>query len=63
MFDFLRQATEVSGGHEVDFTGDGLFSAFEGAAEAADAAVLMQQLCSAFNDRQPPEHGWRSASA
>lgn len=28
---------------------------FNGAAEAADAAVLMQQLCAAFNERQPPE--------
>lgn len=24
LFDLLRQATEVAGGHEVDFTGDGL---------------------------------------
>ena len=52
LFDLLRQATEVSGGHEVDFTGDGLFCAFDGAAEAADAAILMQQLCASFNERQ-----------
>jgi hypothetical protein len=29
-FDLLRQASGVCGGHEVDFTGDALFSAFEG---------------------------------
>ena len=52
MFDLLRQATEVSGGHEVDFTGDGLFAAFDGAVEAVEAAVLMQQLCFSFNARQ-----------
>ena len=33
LFTLLRQATEIAGGHEVDFTGDGLFCAFEGAAE------------------------------
>lgn len=52
LFDLLRQATDVSGGHEVDFTGDGLFAAFDGAVEAVEAAVLMQQLCFSFNARQ-----------
>src|SRR3954463_2019227 len=52
LFDLLRQATEVHGGHEVDFTGDGLFCAFEGAADAVDAAVAMQQLVAAFNARR-----------
>ena len=53
LFDVLRQATEVEGGHEVDFTGDGLFCAFEGAAEAVAAAVSMQQLTWSFNSRRP----------
>src|SRR3954449_10503433 len=53
LFDLLRQATEVAGGQEVDFTGDGLFCAFDGAAEAVDAAVDMQQLVWSFNGRQP----------
>ena len=55
LFDLLRQATEVAGGHEVDFTGDGLFCAFEGAAEAVDAAVTMQQLAWSFNGRRGAE--------
>jgi class 3 adenylate cyclase/WD40 repeat protein len=55
LFDLLRQATEVAGGHEVDFTGDGLFCAFEGAAEGVDAAVAMQQLVWSFNGRQPAD--------
>jgi class 3 adenylate cyclase/WD40 repeat protein len=55
LFDLLRQATEMAGGHEVDFTGDGLFSAFGGAAEAVDAAVTMQQLVWSFNGRQPED--------
>jgi class 3 adenylate cyclase/WD40 repeat protein len=53
LFDLLRQATEVAGGQEVDFTGDGLFCAFDGAAEAVDAAVAMQQLVESFNGRRP----------
>src|SRR3954452_16502365 len=53
LFDLLRQATEVAGGREVDFTGDGLFCAFDGAAEAVDAAVSMQQLVWSFNGRSP----------
>src|SRR3954454_16997351 len=56
LFDLLRQATEVEGGQEVDFTGDGLFCAFDGAAEAVDAAVGMQQLVWSFNGRQPERH-------
>src|SRR3954452_3476778 len=56
LFDMLRQATEVSGGHEVDFTGDGLFCAFEGAAEGAAAAMAMQQLTWSFNGRRPESH-------
>lgn len=55
LFDLLRQATEVAGGHEVDFTGDGLFCAFDGAAEAVEAAVAMQQLVWSFNGRRPSE--------
>lgn len=55
LFDTLRQATEVSGGSEVDFTGDGLFCAFDGAADAVDAAVAMQQLVVSFNARRPAE--------
>lgn len=55
LFDLLRQATEVAGGQEVDFTGDGLFCAFEGAAEAVDAAVTMQQLAWSFNGRRGAE--------
>jgi class 3 adenylate cyclase len=49
LFDLLRQATEVAGGQEVDSTGDGLFCACDGAAEAVDAAVAMQQLVWSFN--------------
>src|SRR5689334_20580840 len=56
LFDLLRQATEVAGGSEVDFTGDGLFCAFDGAAEAVDAAVSMQQLAWSFNGRRPEAH-------
>ena len=56
LFDTLRQATAVAGGHEVDFTGDGLFCAFDGAAEAVDAAVAMQQLVHSFNTRRPESH-------
>jgi class 3 adenylate cyclase/WD40 repeat protein len=56
LFDLLRQATEVAGGQEVDFTGDGLFCAFDGAAEAVDAAVAMQQLAWSFNGRRPEAH-------
>ena len=52
LFDLLRQATEVAGGHEVDFTGDGLFCAFDGAADAVAAAVAMQQLAHSFNRRR-----------
>src|SRR3954452_2097883 len=52
LFDLLRQATEVAGGQEVDFTGDGLFCAFDGAAEAVDAAVSMQQLVWSFDARR-----------
>jgi class 3 adenylate cyclase/WD40 repeat protein len=55
LFDLLRQATQMAGGHEVDFTGDGLFCAFGGAAEAVDAAVSMQQLAWSFNQRQPED--------
>ena len=53
LFHLLRQATEVAGGHEVDFTGDGLLCAFDGAAEAVDAAVDMQQLVWSSNGRRP----------
>lgn len=56
LFDLLRQASHLAGGEEVDFTGDGLFCAFEGAAEAVDAAVAMQQLVWSFNRRQPADH-------
>jgi class 3 adenylate cyclase len=56
LFDLLRQATEVAGGHEVDFTGDGLFCAFEGAADAVGAAVTMQQLVQSFNRRRAQAH-------
>src|SRR3954467_8316871 len=56
LFDLLRQATVVAGGQEVDFTGDGLFCAFDGAAEAVDAAVSMQQLIWSYNGRQPEPH-------
>jgi class 3 adenylate cyclase len=52
LFDLLRQATGVAGGQEVDFTGDGLFCAFDGAAEAVDAAVGMQQLVWSFAARR-----------
>src|SRR5918911_910796 len=55
LFDLLRQATELAGGREVDFTGDGLFCAFGGAADAVDAAVSMQQLVWSFNGRQPED--------
>ena len=55
LFDLLRQASQLGGGEEVDFTGDGLFCAFEGAAEAVDAAIAMQQLVWSFNRRQPAE--------
>lgn len=53
LFDLLRQATELAGGHEVDFTGDGLFCSFDGAAEAVEAAVSMQQLVWSFSGRRP----------
>src|SRR4051812_28465727 len=53
LFDLLREATEAAGGHEVDFTGDGMFCAFDGAAEAVQAAVSMQQLVWSFNGRHP----------
>jgi class 3 adenylate cyclase len=56
LFDLLRQATEVAGGHEVDASGDGLFCAFDGAAEAVDAAVAMQQLVWSFNGSRPEPH-------
>jgi class 3 adenylate cyclase/WD40 repeat protein len=56
LFDLLREATAVAGGHEVDFTGDGLFCAFDGAAEAVDAAVSMQQLVWSYNGRHPADH-------
>src|SRR3954470_22917626 len=56
LFDLLRQATEVAGGQEVDSTGDGLFCAFDGAAEAVAAAVAMQQLVWSFNGRRPEPH-------
>jgi class 3 adenylate cyclase len=62
LFDTLRQATEVAGGHEVDFTGDGLFCAFEGAADAVEAAVAMQQLVVSFNGRRRSRITWRSGS-
>src|SRR5689334_21930540 len=52
LFDLLRQATELAGGHEVDFTGDGLFCSFDGAAEAVEAAVSMQQLVWSFSGRR-----------
>jgi class 3 adenylate cyclase len=55
LFDLLRQATQMAGGHEVDFTGDGPFSAFGGAAEGVGAAVSMQQLAWSFNQRQPED--------
>ena len=47
LFDLLRQATEVSRWRRTP-----LVVAFDGAAEAADAAILMQQLCASFNERQ-----------
>src|SRR3954470_22813828 len=56
LFDLLRQATEVAGGQEVDSSGNGLFYAFDGAAEAVDAAVAMQQLVWSFNGRRPEPH-------
>ena len=56
LFDTLRQATELAGGHEVDFTGDGLFCAFDGAADGVEAAVAMQQLAVSFNARRPESH-------
>ncbi|WP_210505527.1 AAA family ATPase [Naasia sp. SYSU D00057] len=55
LFTLLRRVIEITGGHEVDFTGDGLFCAFEGAAEGVDAAVLMQEVVVSFNRRYPPQ--------
>jgi class 3 adenylate cyclase/WD40 repeat protein len=56
LFDLLRQATQVHRGREVDFTGDGLFCAFDGAADAVDAAVAMQQEAASISARQPVDH-------
>ena len=52
MFDALREAAATYGGREVDFTGDGLFVSFDGAAQGADAAIEMQQLVGALNRRR-----------
>jgi len=57
LFDALREATEAHGGREVDFTGDGLFAAFDAASAGAQAAVMMQQSVDVLNRRRPPpEH-------
>jgi class 3 adenylate cyclase/WD40 repeat protein len=53
LFDLLRQSTQVHGGREIDFTGDGLFCSFESAADAVGAAVEMQQAVTAFGHRRP----------
>lgn len=53
LFDLLRQSTAVHGGREVDFTGDGLFCSFEGATDAVDAAVEMQQGVTTVGRRHP----------
>src|SRR5688572_11186263 len=58
LFDLLRESTQVHGGHEVDFTGDGLFCAFDSASDAVDAAVAMQQVVASFNERQPAERAF-----
>jgi class 3 adenylate cyclase/WD40 repeat protein len=55
LFDLLRAATQVHRGREVDFTGDGLFCAFEGAADALDAAVAMQQEAASISAMRASE--------
>lgn len=57
LLDLLRQATEVHGGQEVEFTGDGLFCAFDSATDAVGAAVTMQQAVTSFSGRQPEDRG------
>ena len=51
----LREAVATHGGREVDSAGDGLFCVFEGAGEAVDAAVAMQQAVWSVNQSTPAE--------
>jgi class 3 adenylate cyclase len=54
-FSVLREAIEVSGGHEFKDTGDGLMVAFNSASAAVRCAVSMQQLIERRYRRAEPK--------
>lgn len=53
LLDQLRLAVRDCGGREVEFTGDGLFAAFDSATSGVDAALLMQRSVRTTNASRP----------
>ena len=51
LYTILRALLTEFNGREINFTGDGLFAAFDGASDAVSAAVAMQQVVTALNRR------------